>query len=86
MSDENGGVKIPGWAWKVGMPALGAFQVLFGILFTMGISELKGLRTEVTTLNVQMGYAIKMDDKIEGLRERVNSLDGRVSRIEATQP
>jgi hypothetical protein len=85
MSDGNGGVTIPGWAVKM----LGAFQVLFGILFSIGINlmmdtnkELQGLHTEVTTLNVQMQQALRTEEKFETLRDQFNTLSLRVAHIE----
>ena len=92
MSEGNGGVTIPGWAWKVGVPTLGVFQLLFGVLFTIGInlmmnanSEIQGMHMEVTRLNVQMEQAIRTEQKFETLRDQVNTLSARVARLEGRE-
>lgn len=71
-------VTIPGWTLRL-------FTIVQPIVvFAAGwvIVEMRGLRDQVTILNVQMEQALRTEQKFETLRDQFNVLSLRLAHLE----
>lgn len=71
-------VSIPGWALKV----FGWVQPIVVFLAGWVLVEMRGLRDQVTILNVQMQQALETKGELKAIDTRFNLLSERMSRIE----
>ena len=69
---------IPGWALKV----FSLVQVVVVAAAGWVSLEMRGLRDQVTILNVQMEQALRTEQKFETLRDQFNTLSLRLAHIE----
>jgi len=71
-------VNIPGWTFRV----FNVVQPIVVVLAGWVVVEMRGLRDQVTVLNVQMQSALETKAELKAIDTRFNLLSERISRIE----